>query len=998
MGGGPDEVLGGDGITDTGFDIMDFSDNNASLNGITYDLTNQANPQVQIDGNSPVPAATQIEGLVGSVSNDTLTGDNGVEAINNNWLIGGSGADKFAGGLGNDVIIGGSMRLDTVIGKYTTANLAPVDGGGYTHNNGNDNANASGIFDNGVTHDGTYTQEQMDKLYQGASHRIAWDDTLDSSGLLDAANSQLGGVDYEKHFTEMLRTERFKDMVLGDTGANNTVPVDNSGDRLMLAGAPADYTIEKVNFAGHNVLRITSAAGGSDLVADVEFFEFETGQVFTYVEMLPPVVNIANVTQAEGSGLFGTTDFVFAVTLNHAYLNDVTVTYATSNGSAEAGTDYVAKTGTVTILAGQTSASVTISVIRDYQLEGNEGFRVTLTNPANATIGGTGFATGTIVNDDTYNLVNGDAGNNTLSGTVNWDHMTGQAGNDLLRGSIGSDIMDGGADIDTVDYGSSLGGVLVNLGATTAANGTANTARETSQLTGTVTSVSTVVSTDTLISIENINGSNFGDRLVGGAGDNAINGRFNIFGADVAVFTGNLSDYTISAISTTDNTLLRIIDNRGIDTSSVGDVVKNVENFEFADGTRTLAAIRNYAPTDIGISSFTPSNLLPGAGTNIATLRAVDPDNTTPLSFSLLSASAPIFGFVSNANNTGTLSLLSGQSMAESTTYNLVVQVADARGLTYTETLHIHTGDATGNTISGVASEDNIFYGLGGDDILNGLGGNDTLWGQAGNDTLNGGDGNDVLDGGLTGNDIINGGAGSDNINYLLGSGTDTVDGGTETDAINVVANGSDNTLIVGFNGTSLTMLDGGSVINVERINASLGNGSDTLSFGSTTAAVTVNLAAGTASGGFVTLTSVENAIGGSGNDSLTGSAVANRLDGGAGQDTLTGGLGDDIFAFSAIGHSAGGVADRITDFTGDGAAGGDVIDLSLVDAIAGGGDDAFSFIGLNAFTAEGQLAVVYDGANTYLRGNTDLDLGTYEFEIRLDGNHSLIAAPDLIA
>lgn len=41
--------------------------------------------------------------------------------------------------------------------------------------------------------------------------------------------------------------------------------------------------------------------------------------------------------------------------------------------------------------------------------------------------------------------------------------------------------------------------------------------------------------------------------------------------------------------------------------------------------------------------------------------------------------------------------------------------------------------------------------------------------------------------------------------------------------------------------------------------------------------------------------TVIENAAGGSGNDALTGNAVANRLDGGAGNDTLTGGAGDDV-------------------------------------------------------------------------------------------------------
>ncbi|MEQ1538552.1 MAG: peroxidase family protein [Sphingorhabdus sp.] len=366
LGGGPDEVLGGDGVTDNGFDMIDFSDNVASANGIAFDLLNQANPQVQIDGTTPVPASTQIEAITGSNSNDTLTGD-----ANDNWLIGGTGSDKFVGGAGDDIIIGGTMRLDEVIGKYQTA---------YNHNNNNDNANATGIEDVGLTHTGIYTQEQMDQLYQGASNRVAWDDALDNSGLIDAANTQLGGADYEKHFTEMLRSKQFQDLKLGDGGS------DAAGvDTLILSGNPNNYTIEQVNFAGHNVLRITSAATGSDLVADVEKFQFGTAAnapVFTFAQMVtPPAISVSDVTVVEGD--VGTTNAVFAVSLDHIYPHDITVTYTTADGTAAAGSDYVAATGTVTIPAGQLSANVTTVVNGDLSFEGDETYTVDLSAPTN---------------------------------------------------------------------------------------------------------------------------------------------------------------------------------------------------------------------------------------------------------------------------------------------------------------------------------------------------------------------------------------------------------------------------------------------------------------------------------------------------------------------------------------------------------------------------------------------------------------------------------------
>jgi serralysin len=64
----------------------------------------------------------------------------------------------------------------------------------------------------------------------------------------------------------------------------------------------------------------------------------------------------------------------------------------------------------------------------------------------------------------------------------------------------------------------------------------------------------------------------------------------------------------------------------------------------------------------------------------------------------------------------------------------------------------------------------------------------------------------------------------------------------------------------------------------------------------------------------------IENAVGGSGNDTLTGNATANRLDGGGGNDTLTGSAGNDVFVFRT-----GYGADIITDYS----VGFDDIDLS---------------------------------------------------------------------
>ena len=108
-------------------------------------------------------------------------------------------------------------------------------------------------------------------------------------------------------------------------------------------------------------------------------------------------LSINNVTQAEGNS--GTTPFTFTVTLSRASTSTVTVNYATANGTATAGGDYVAEVGTLTFAPGQTSKTLTVNVIGDTNQEANETFFVNLSSPVGATLlDGQGL--GTILNDD----------------------------------------------------------------------------------------------------------------------------------------------------------------------------------------------------------------------------------------------------------------------------------------------------------------------------------------------------------------------------------------------------------------------------------------------------------------------------------------------------------------------------------------------------------------------------------------------------------------------
>src|SRR5262245_44305523 len=97
-----------------------------------------------------------------------------------------------------------------------------------------------------------------------------------------------------------------------------------------------------------------------------------------------PRISIGDTTVTEGNT--GSRSATFTVTLSAAYDVNVTVNYATANGSATAGNDYQATSGTLTIPAGQTSGTITVQVIGDRLGEANETFLVNLSSPTNATI------------------------------------------------------------------------------------------------------------------------------------------------------------------------------------------------------------------------------------------------------------------------------------------------------------------------------------------------------------------------------------------------------------------------------------------------------------------------------------------------------------------------------------------------------------------------------------------------------------------------------------
>jgi Ca2+-binding RTX toxin-like protein len=293
--------------------------------------------------------------------------------------------------------------------------------------------------------------------------------------------------------------------------------------------------------------------------------------------------------------------------------------------------------------------------------------------------------------------------------------------------------------------------------------------------------------------------------------------------------------------------------------------------------------------------------------------------------------------------------------------------VSNAATITGTKAPDVIVAGPGDNTIHGEGGNDLICGGEGNDtidgergvDTIDGEGDDDTIEGERGSDDLDGGPGNDKIFGGR-GSDEIEGGEGSDLVEGEQGN--DTVDGGGGDKDI-VEGNQGDDTLNGGAGNEDVII---GSTGN-DKINGGPGE-HDIADYAGTGGGVNIDLATQTVSGAENEhLEGIEDAIGGSGNDTLIGAADS-RLDGGPGNDHLeAGGSGDDAFGGPGSDQCTGGFAEETS--CGP-AAGSNGLAVEIYESI-----DGQSTLILTGSSGPDQGTVDYSGGK-YTIGGSDVTNG----------------------
>ncbi len=291
---------------------------------------------------------------------------------------------------------------------------------------------------------------------------------------------------------------------------------------------------------------------------------------------------------------------------------------------------------------------------------------------------------------------------------------------------------------------------------------------------------------------------------------------------DIAVYSGLRTDYTITAIAASaanGGAGFRIVDNRlagtpGKDSTAIGDVVRNVEQFRFSNGlggTVTIAAAALLSTTTNTVNGAAGIQTLNGTAANDLINGFGGSDNLNGLGgndtldggngVDTARFSGPLFGPGSAVNYTFALNglnqvVVNDVRAGSPDGFDTLIAVENlgfgSPGFS-SPLLTLNAGTNLAETRTGTAAAD-LMLGFGGNDIMNASSGNDVLQGHEGNDTLSGGSGSDVLEGG-NGDDTLNGGDGADTlrggvgIDILNGGlGSDRLIGGDDADQINTGA------------------------------------------------------------------------------------------------------------------------------------------------------------------------------------------------------------------
>ena len=784
-------------------------------------------------GNDEIHGGGGSDSIEGGIGNDLMLGDAGDDTfnffsqyVNGNWV--GLGDDTIDGGAGTDQIFysgaTGGLKVDFVAGTLTGGS---PDGTGGVRFTGVENFWASGYAD-------SITGDANANVINGAGG----DDTIRGGGGDDTI--YLDQYQYGGGGAALGYGEAGNDTVVGGSGADYLEGGDGndslngySGRDTLAGGAGLDTLTGGSYEQDAFVFNVAPGSANADIVTD-----FASGQDQIRLDA-------AVMTALGASGTFSAGDarFYAASGATAGHDADDRIVYDTSTGNLYYDADGSGSGGAQLIANLLGSPSVAATDISVFNGTAPDNQVINGTNSGDTLVGGAG-------NDSIYGFGGYDrlytgGGNDFVDGGAEGDQLYSGAGNDTLlggagydsiyllssAGTYGHDVIDGGTEIDSLYFGANAGsGAVVDLAGGTISGGSSNPA-----------------DAATVVSVENAQGTPFGDRITG---DGAANSLYGLAGNDT-LLGGSGNDVLDGGV--------------GNDSLSGGDGDDNLFATDGSGGDTLQGGLGNdtyYVDT---------------ADTIVADAGGID-------------------------------------TVVTDNPYTLAPDLENLTISTSYASSYVGAGNALDNVILGSTGSYQVSF------TLLGLGGNDSLVSSYGNDSLDGGTGNDTLNG-YTGNDTLTGGAGADAFVF------NTYPSPANADRITDFTSGTDK---IHLDAQAMYRIGPGGNFapNDLRFYAAAGaagghDADDRVVFDTSTGnlwydedgsgATAAQLIATVQPGATVTATdiAIDNAaagasiqgtdgddslVGTSGNDWLMGYGGNDTLDGGAGVDTMFGGAGDDLY------------------------------------------------------------------------------------------------------
>lgn len=1018
---GNDRLFGGKGndviIGGVGQDVLDGGE---GVDTLSYEgenaFVNIALNVAYAGGIALGDVITNFENVTGTDYNDFLVGNDGANVLN-----GGKGNDYFGWTLGNDTLIGGD-GFDTLsyfgaTGGITVATVGAFGSETGTVIMGNGNIPNTIVKGDNITGVENFIGTFFNDTFAGSSRAEGFTGSLGNDKFYGSGGGDImdGGEDTDTLTYENATSGMTMDLAYGISGG--FAAGDIAYNMENLTGSNFDDVLG--GGFGANTIR---ALGGNDTIYGGDGADIidggEGSDTVNYTRSLEAVrIDLNNTGQIGGDAMGD----------NLISIENVVGTY---------GNDLIIGNIFDNKLYGSYGDDMLVGGLGADMLDGGEGILDTADyTQSNASVNvNLGLATaqsgGHAQGDILINIENlmGSGFSDTLTGNAGRNILVGGAGADLFYGTGGGDVFIGGSvtllpgaalsgynqlgvipgddqSNDTVSYANATGMINVNLAINYAAG---------------------FALSDTFYGIENITGTDFDDFLAGNAVANVLNGGkgndyfFGDEGTDTLIGDEgiDLVNYSLSTSGISIDLRSATAQGGGL---AQGDILSGIEGIiatGFNDtliGTTGANTLIAGAGNDTIISLGGADYLDGGEGIDTLSYAGASGFINIDLGFGYAAGAALGSAIYNIENITGTdfgdfitggfgtnvidggkgddrisgsygADVLIGGEGSDTVSYETSFQSVD---IDLGSAIGQQGGDAQGDVLSGF---ENVIGSILNDRLI-GTDGINSLIGGAGEDLLIGKGGADYLEGG-TGDDTASYETSAVAVNINLITGVHTggdAQGDTLVSVENIIGSNFSDTLtgdygsndLYGLGGNDFLIGSGGGDI----ING--GEGIDTVSYAWATSGVNIDFTAHYAGGAALgdAIANVENVIGTSYSDFLTGDANVNVLTGGLGRDYLTGGAGADVFKYNSINDSGTTFAtsDVITDF---GTASGDVIDLSAFAA------DNATFVGTNGFVNNGIAQVnysIFGGTTTFVGLDNNGD-GVLDFQIELTGVHTLTA------